>query len=78
MGLIFITGDEEGWRVSGARSQEDGYFSLRFYNTATPAVLFFMVLLSFQTGPVWVSYCCLCRLISDTPSDLIPRLKHSD
>lgn len=28
MCLIFITGDEERWRVSGARSQEDGYFSL--------------------------------------------------
>lgn len=27
MCLIFITGDEESWRVSKARSQEDGYFS---------------------------------------------------
>lgn len=27
MCLIFITGDEESWRVSEARSQEDGYSS---------------------------------------------------
>lgn len=28
MSLIFITGEEESWRVSGARSQEHRYFSL--------------------------------------------------
>ena len=45
MYLIFITGDEEFWRVSEASSQEDGYFTLWFYKATTQAVLFFSAFL---------------------------------
>lgn len=33
---------------------------------------------AFILGLCGVSFCCLCHLIPDTSSNLIPRLKHSD